>query len=375
MTAAIDSSYRHRVRAALSWPAFCAVVGLACGVSTQILFQPLLFEMWDLTDIAGGWALYFGEVAGIGVLTWLAVVAAEQCRVTHAPARAALLALALTAPVLLAVWLITWQYSGRWWPMAPLSLAGESLKYAMLGCFAYAAVALQRHATRANAQALTLDEARRELEREAAEAQLRLLQAQIEPHFLFNTLANVRRLYRKQPAAGAEAIDNLLVYLQAALPQVRRAETTLAEEFELARAYLQLFQVRMGPRLRFTLDLPPALRPLSFPPMVLVTLAENAIKHGLAPTGLGGTVRLSARRIGAALEVCVADDGAGFGTDTGGQGVGLVNIRRQLAARFGDQAALSLEERPGGGVIARLALPCGPGGRGVDARPASALSA
>jgi sensor histidine kinase YesM len=92
--------------------------------------------------------------------------------------------------------------------------------------------------------------------------------------------------------------------------------------------------------------------------MVLVTLAENAIKHGLAPADLGGTVHLRAHRAGSTLEVSVADDGVGFGPDSGGHGVGLVNIRRQLSARFGDKASLSLEERKSGGVIARLRLPC-----------------
>ena len=354
----IEQGYWQRVRAGLSWPTFGTIVLLAWLVSTRVLFQPHLFEMWELPDIAQGWANYFGEVAVIGLLTWLSVVAAEQCRLRTAIARGTLLAAAIVAPVLLAVWLISWQYSGQWWPAAPQAVLGETLTYSTLGAFVYAARALQRHAERANAQALTLDAARRELEREASEAQLQLLQAQIEPHFLFNTLANVRRQYRKHPAAGAQTIDNLMTYLRAALPQVRRTVSTLGEEFELVHAYLQLFQVRMGPRLRFTLDLPPALRGLSFPPMVLVTLAENAIKHGLGPADLGGTVQLGVRRIGATLEVSVADDGVGFGADTGGHGVGLVNIRRQLSARFGEQASLSLEQRDSGGVIARLTLPC-----------------
>ncbi|HUG23982.1 sensor histidine kinase [Piscinibacter sp.] len=375
MSTAIEQGYWQRVRAGLSWPAFGTIILLAWLVSTQVLFQPHLFEMWELPDIAQGWANFFGEVSVIGVLMWLSVVAAEQCRLRKTLARGALLATAIVAPVLLAVWLITWQYSGQWWPAAPAAVLGETLKYSMLGGFVYAARALQHHAERANAQALTLDAARRELEREASEAQLQLLQAQIEPHFLFNTLANVRRLYRKHPAAGAQTIDNLMTYLRAALPQVRRAESTLGEEFDLARAYLQLFQVRMGPRLRFIMDLPPALRGLRFPPMVLVTLAENAIKHGLAPADLGGTVQLTARLFGGTLEVSVADDGVGFGADTGGHGVGLVNIRRQLSARFGEQSSLSLEQRESGGVIARLTLPCSDAPRDAVFRAADALRA
>lgn len=375
MTAAIDPGYGHRLRNALGWPAFGVVLFLAWVVSTQVLFQPHLFEMWELPDIARGWANYFGEVAAIGVLMWLSVVAAEQLPLRAPLARGALLAAAIVTPVLLAVWLIAWQYSGRWWPAAPLAVVGETLKYSMLGGFVYGARAVQRHAERLHVQAVAWDASRRELERQASEARLQLLQAQIEPHFLFNTLANVRRLYRRHPAAGAEAIDNLMTYLRAALPQVRRTESTLGEEFELARAYLQLFQVRMGPRLRFTLDLPPALRPLPFPPMVLVTLAENAIKHGLAPTGLGGTVALCARLGDGRLEVSVADDGVGFGPDAGGHGVGLVNIRRQLAARFGGQASLSLEQRDSGGVIARLTLPCAAATSDAPPRTAAARPA
>jgi sensor histidine kinase YesM len=357
MTRAIELAYWPRVRSQLNWPAFGLLVLLAWLVSTQVLFQPHLFEMWELPDIARGWANYFGEVLAIAVATWLAVAAVEQWRLRPGWVRASLLATALIAPVLAVVWLISWQYSGQWWPPAPLMVLGETMKYSMLGAFVFAARALQRHAARANAMALTLEAARRELEREAAEAQLQLLQAQIEPHFLFNTLAHVRRLYRKQPSTGAQTIDNLMTCLRAALPQARRSESTLAEEFELVAAYLQLFQVRMGPRLRFTLDLPPAQRRLPFPPMVLVTLAENSIKHGLAPADLGGTVQLRARRVGAALEVSVADDGVGFGPDSGGHGVGLINIRRQLAARFGDAASLTLEQRDSGGVLARLLLP------------------
>ena len=359
MTAATDQGTWQRFRAALSWRAFGTVGLLAWLVSTRILFQPDLFEMWELPDIAQGWATYFGELLVMGVLTWLSVAAVEQWRVRRPLLRGTLVVLAVVFPVLVVIWIIAWQYSGRWWPVAPWGVLGEVLKYSMFAGIVYAARALRRHAERANTQALALAAMQRELEREAAEAQLQLLQAQIEPHFLFNTLANVRQLYRKQPAAGAQTIDNLMVYLRAALPKVRRSESTLGDEFELARAYLQLFQVRMGPRLRFTLDLPAALRSLPFPPMVLVTLAENAIKHGLAPTDNGGAVHLAARRSGKTLEVSVADDGVGFGPDSGGSGVGLVNIRRQLAARFGHGASLSLEQRDSGGVIAQVRLPIG----------------
>ncbi len=359
MTPFAAPSYRTRVRRALGRRALGFVALLALLVSTQLLFQPHLFEMWELPDIAQAWGEYFGQVAAIGAALLLAVVAVEQAPVSSAIARAALLAAAMVVPVLLLVGSFAWYYSGTWLPAAPWQVFGETLKFSLLGAFAYGVRALQRHAERVNAEALALDVSQRELERQAEEAQLQLLQAQIEPHFLFNTLANVRRLYRQRPQAGAEAIDNLMVYLHAALPQVRRTESTLGDEFDLVQAYLQLFRVRMGSRLRFALELPAELKRVPFPPMVLVTLAENAIKHGLAPADSGGTVRIVARANAAGqLDVSVADDGVGFSdASAGGSGVGLVNIRRQLAARHGEDAHLVLEQAADGGVCARVTLP------------------
>lgn len=357
MSVAAESAYWQRVHRALGWRAFGVVVLLALAMSTQLLFQPHLFEMWGLPDIALSWAEYLYQLGVIGAVLLVAVVAVEQSPLAGRVARVLLLGVALALPVLLLTGFFAWVYSGNWLPAAPSQVLGETLKFCLLGAFAYGVRALQRHAERAKAQALALDASQRELERQAQEAQLQLLQAQIEPHFLFNTLANVRRLYRRQPAAGAAAIDSLMVYLRAALPQVRRTESTLGDEFDLAQAYLQLFRVRMGSRLRFTLDLPPELRAVPFPPMVLVTLAENAIKHGLAPADLGGTVRIAARLKEERLQVTISDDGVGFGgAGAGGSGVGLVNIRRQLAARYGDLAQLMLEDADPG-VCARITLP------------------
>jgi sensor histidine kinase YesM len=354
---AVEPSYWQRVGNGLRSRDFAIVALLALLVSTQLLFQPHLFEMWALPDIAQAWTEYFVQVAAIGVALLVAIVAVEQSWATGVAVRPLLLAAALVLPTLMLVGLFASYYSGSWPPAAPWQVLGETLKFSLLGAFAYAVRVLQRHAERANAEALALDAAQRALEHQTEEARLQLLQAQIEPHFLFNTLATVRRLYRQQPAAGAEAIDNLMVYLRAALPQVRRSEATLGDEFELVEAYLQLFRVRMGSRLRFVLDLPPALRAVPFPPMVLVTLAENAIKHGLAPADLGGTVHITARVRGARLEVSVTDDGVGFGASAAGSGVGLVNIRRQLAARYGEHAGITLEQGTAGGVCARVTLP------------------
>jgi LytS/YehU family sensor histidine kinase len=195
------------------------------------------------------------------------------------------------------------------------------------------------------------------LEQNESEQRLSLLQAQIEPHFLFNVLGAVRRLYRTRPQAGADTIASLMCYLRAALPQLRSRSARLGDEFELVRAYLDLFQIRMGARLTFSIEADRTLHEVDFPPMLLVTLVENAISHGLEPAG-GGSILVRARRIRNMLEVVVQDDGVGFGaTASGGTGVGLVNVRRQLTARYKSQAGLTLEAREPRGASATILIP------------------
>jgi LytS/YehU family sensor histidine kinase len=176
--------------------------------------------------------------------------------------------------------------------------------------------------------------------------------------------------------------DNLLVYLRAALPQMRSAAGTLGEEAELVRAYLELFSVRMGARLAFSIDVPGTLAALAFPRMMLITLAENSIKHGLAPSEHGGMVRIEACVEQGRLVVSVVDDGVGLGgARTGGTGVGLANIRARLATQYGSAARLSIENATTGtaprGVRVSIHLPLArspsPGGAATAAaRPVRA---
>jgi signal transduction histidine kinase len=197
-------------------------------------------------------------------------------------------------------------------------------------------------------------------EREMAEARLQVLQAQIEPHFLFNTLANVRRLYDKEHAAGARMLENLMRYLAVALPRMRENTSTLARDAELVEAFLRIQQIRMGRRLVFHIDLPAQLRASPVPPMMLLTLVENAIKHGLNPSPGGGLIRIVARDGGGRLILSVADTGVGFAPGSG-VGTGLANIRARLGAQFGDRGSLALENNALGGVTATIALPLAAG--------------
>lgn len=194
-------------------------------------------------------------------------------------------------------------------------------------------------------------------EKQLMQAQMRMLQAQIEPHFLFNTLANVRRLYEVAPAQGRLMLGALIDYLRHVLPGIRRPHSSLGEELELVRSYLQIQQLRMGERLAYRISADPSLLELMLPPLMLATLVENAIKHGLAPLPRGGCVEISATRRNAALEIEVRDDGRGFGGDSAGTGTGLANCHARLQALYGDRAWLRLEAIAPQGVRACLHLP------------------
>jgi sensor histidine kinase YesM len=194
------------------------------------------------------------------------------------------------------------------------------------------------------------------LDREMAEARLQVMQAQIEPHFLFNTLANVRRLYQTDLATGRQMLDNLMRYLEVALPRMRQPHSTVDREIGLVEAYLGVQAVRMGRRLAFAIAVEPALRGLALPPMMLLTLVENAIKHGLNPLPEGGRIVISAQRDGERLRLAVCDDGRGF-RDSSGAGTGLANIRARLALLHADGAALFLAENVERGITSTLVLP------------------
>jgi hypothetical protein len=198
--------------------------------------------------------------------------------------------------------------------------------------------------------------ARHQLEARIVEARLQVMQAQTEPHFLFNTLSHVKRLYRTDPALGRRMLDRFCDYLRATLPQMRGEGATLGREIDLARAYLDVQKIRMGQRLAVAIDVAPDLRDRAFPSMMLLTLVENAVKHGLSPLPDGGAITISAHTRDGALEVAVADSGAGFST-TKGTGVGLSNIRARLQSLYGSSARLTLAPGSPRGIVAAVAIP------------------
>ncbi|MEO6896286.1 MAG: histidine kinase [Caldimonas sp.] len=194
------------------------------------------------------------------------------------------------------------------------------------------------------------------LQSQLSEARLHMLQAQIEPHFLFNSLANVRRLTRLSPPAGAQMLAELTHYFEATLPRLRADESTLEREAELARAFLAVHQIRMAERLTVEFAIPPDLVGIRFPPMMLLTLVENALKHALGPLPEGGCIRIEASRAGGSVHVSVADNGRGL-VPGHGKGSGLANIRARLRSSYGPEGQLTLRVNAPRGVVASIRLP------------------
>jgi sensor histidine kinase YesM len=195
------------------------------------------------------------------------------------------------------------------------------------------------------------------LERRLMEAQMAALQAQVEPHFLFNTLALIGQLIETDPPEAARVHAHLIEYLRSTLPQMRaRDGGTLGKQVELSKAYLAIMQARMKERLNVRFEVPVFLGSAPFPPMMLQTLIENSIKHGLEPKIAGGTVSVRAYVEGATLHVEVCDDGVGIDPHAD-EGIGLANIRERLQLLYGADAELTIHMPPAGGACATIKLP------------------
>lgn len=194
-------------------------------------------------------------------------------------------------------------------------------------------------------------------EKELTEAKLHLLHAQVEPHFLYNTLASAQLLTRSDPARAEAMLGHLIQYLRRSLPSAEDEMSSVGAELERALAYLEILKIRMGDRLAVQVEVPEALRATPLPAMMLQTLVENAIKHGLEPRTGGGTIWIRAHRDDGLVAVTVADDGEGFNSKTSGTGIGLKNVRERLRLRYAGAANLSVIANFPSGVAATLTVP------------------
>lgn len=206
-------------------------------------------------------------------------------------------------------------------------------------------------------QALAFERERGRLERAALDARLHLLQAQVRPHFLFNTLANVRELVESRSPQAPAVLDSLIAYLRAAVPRLDESAIALGQELELVRAYLDLMQMRMPDRLQFSIEAGDECGSLRCPPMTLMTLVENAVRHGIDPSEEGGRIDIRVQERGESCRVQVRDTGVGLQRQGLTSGTGLSNLRERLRLAFGGAATLRLAEQQPHGLVAELEFP------------------
>jgi len=335
------------------------VIVLCAVIATEVLAQPAVFQYWALPAIASGFFDVYVQCLGYSVMILLALSAVERVLATLP---------AVTQTALVCVAIVVGALAGGVVDVAVHDLgldyikttrfAGEVLRWIATAAAVVTIYAVQKRVATTAARVHGAAVERVALDRQMLEARLQVMRAQIEPHFLFNTLANVKRLCQTDVTRGVTMLDNLVRYLRASLPQLRANATTLGQEADLVRAYLDVLQIRIGDYLAFSLDVPAALRELPFPPMMLLTLSENAIKHGIAPSREAARIDIRAREVDGELVVTVADTGVGFGVaQTGGTGIGLANTRARLSALYGPHAELALHANEPHGVVACIKVP------------------
>jgi sensor histidine kinase YesM len=353
---------QFQVRLLLSWSALIAM-----------LIAVLLYRFAAQTWLLFAFQLWLGYVIGALALSILVLRKGLRPRL-YAVFLTMLFGVALGAFVGSFIWFwaigfgtFRWAFLfGQWWQ--PVIFGIFCLGTICTRDFVRSERAIAQAAAQRAQQAM--ERQRQESAKQAAEAQLRLLQAQIEPHFLLNTLANVRALVKRDQDRARDMLDHLSDYLHVALPRMRQSHSTLEREAALSESFLSIMQIRMGERLTFSFDIPAETKAISFPPMLVQTLVENAIKHGLEPSATPGHIAVSARLIvlagREALSVSVSDTGVGFGrANTSGTRIGLINIRERLASLYGggeaggesSVAALEISPNQPTGVVATLMIP------------------
>ena len=348
----------------LAWAGIVLVALLTVVLSLNTTAYRLVARPFDIWPDS-----FIGELVSHAVIG-VAILAAAVWVSHRVPARGTrkyvVAAIAVVVATAVAVFVLFNTSSGgvfdEPWPGSPRKLllyTTEVFRYSLLGAVITCAwLYLRAEAEHAAvAEQVTIDAER--MDRETAEARLQMLEAQIEPHFLFNTLAHVKRLYKTDRDAGVHMMRNLKDYLSIALPQMREGAATLGREIDHVVAYLGIQQIRMGRRLAYGIDVPGDLRDARLPSLMVLTLVENAVKHGLSPLSQGGRIDVRATSTDGKLRIDVVDTGRGFAKSEGG-GTGLANIRARLTSTYGPAARFALALNQPSGVIATIELPLEP---------------
>ncbi len=352
------SASQPRLTAPSAWTIGAWAAAIAVLKSTEFLVQPFVWENWSMADVLVGWlALARDELITAAVLA-IALYSALRFQLSLR-LQAVAVACAMVVGALAGEGLLTivdphavasgfpamMSHALRW-----VAIAGVASVAYFFWVRDMAAAAGLRRVERRRAQA----------DKTAAAARLTALRRQIEPHFLFNTLATIRQLYQSGPdtkdRGGGRLLSHLLTFMRTTLASAEGDLSTLGREVDLAEAYLRVFGERMSSRLIVHVDVTDGLRDMAFPPLTLATLVENAIKHGISPAPEGGTIIIRATADGGVLVVEVADTGVGFRGECG-SGTGLANVRARLVALYGPTAVCRIAANTPSGVVASLHVP------------------
>jgi signal transduction histidine kinase len=331
--------------------AVAAGFGVVAAVVLNPVFKPSFLEL-------------LGRTLLLSMLLLAAFVAAQRCPQRFVPRwlprwLLATLAVALTAPLgTFVIYLV-----GVGGDLEAFFTSEPRIRgFVIIACTALVlgllialGALLREREARAHSLALQFELERSRLEQQASQARLAVLAAQIEPHFLFNTLANVQALVESGSPRAAPVLESLIAYLRAALPRLHDGEPTLAQELSLVRAYLELMQMRMPDRLAFAVHEAGAPASLPFPPMALLTLVENAVRHGIDASEDGGRIEVGADRDAHATRVWVTDTGKGL-AEHAAPGTGLSNLRERLAAFYSGKAELRMSEASPHGLKAEIVI-------------------
>ncbi len=321
---------------------------------TSILFNTAIAGLLTVINFGGGfWInMVFSQCIGLSIY---GINATVMCHIGDVRKRWLILVLTFPGSIVFGVSLASWITGVGDWSDP------QSWVAVVIGLFFGGVGGITYFLSRRIEQLDTEVKQRRmneiESDKREMEAQLKMLQAQIEPHFLFNTLANVGSLIDSDPALAKKLLERLNDWLRIALLRARSEHATLGDELEMLENYLQILKIRFGDRLRWHIGVPEAARRCAFPPMLLQPLVENAVRHGIEPKLGGGEINISARIENATLHIEVGDSGAGLSDDPDSSGAGLANVRARLATLFGEPGKLVLENNADGGVTVTLELP------------------
>jgi hypothetical protein len=344
-----------------AWPAgpvLLAGLAIALLVSTQYLAQPFVWRHWPWDEVLLGWLEVLRDRAVVAVSIGLMLVAASRLPIAPGPTRIAVFGSAvLIGATAGELGLRASGMAGS--PPHAAGLLSHVLRWSIVAACIAAMWHVRRNVVAVNAAAHALELRRAQVERQAIDVRLESLRGQIEPHFLFNTLATMRRLMQVDPTEGARLVAHFVRFLRSAQPA--RDGGHLQQEIDLVSAYLGVVAQRMDGRLQVRFDVAEDLLAHPFPPLTIATLVENAIKHGIAPAPGGGTLAVTVHRVGDTLEASVIDSGVGFSGHSG-TGIGLANVRARLQTLYGGAGALELHSHAPSGVRATLCIPFQPPG-------------